>query len=135
MGVNWREYGILSTASVFCSSTELPWSSRCRCGQQSSWTFEHRRAPKKIRSRSSHGQTQRPTTLPGTHFIQCTTPISFYKNTFHKKSPPKKRTSIRTCQPQFWAEKCFFLFGSKFVIVNTKSYYILSNSTSYCNLG
>ena len=68
------------------------------------------------------------------------TPISFYKNTFYKniqaEIPEKTRTSIRTYQPQFWAEKCFFfLFRSKLVIVNTKSFYILFNFTSYCNLG
>ena len=37
------------------------------------------------------------------------TPISFYKN-IQAEIPEKVRTLIRTCQPQFWAEKNFFLY-------------------------
>ena len=68
------------------------------------------------------------------------TPFLFYKNTFYKniqaEIPEKKRTSIRTYPALILDGKYFFsILGSKFVMANTKSYCILFNFTSFCNLG
>jgi len=55
------------------------------------------------------GQTDGPTDGPTDGRTDTT---SYRDATAHLKI----RTSIRTCQPQFWAEKCFFLYPNFFCI-------------------
>ena len=65
-----------------------------------------------------------------------TTPFFFNKKTVYKNIQAEIPEKIRTCSASILGEKIyFFIFGSKFVMVNIKSYYILFKFTLYYNLG